>query len=91
MIEVLVLTAVGCHWCEEAETLLGRLAGEFDLQVTTRSAEDVAGRDLALASGALFPPVIFVDGVFAQYGRPSERKLRVVLSAAGVRPRRETA
>lgn len=91
MTEVLVLTAVGCHWCDEAEALLAHLAGEFDLHVTTQSAGDASGRALALANGALFPPVIFVNGMFAQYGRPSERKLRAVLSAAGVLARRETA
>ena len=85
-----MLTAVGCHWCEEAETLLARLAGEFELNVVTRSADDDAGRALAMASGALFPPVIFVNGEFAQYGRPSERKLRAILSAAASATRQES-
>lgn len=91
MIDVLVLTAVGCHWCDEAEALLAHLADEFDLHIATQSAGDASGRALALANGALFPPVIFVNGVFAQYGRPSEGKLRAALSAAGVPARREMA
>ena len=83
MIEVLVLTAEGCHWCADAQAILARLAQEFDLHITTQAAETDAGRALALANSALFPPVLFVNGVFAQYGRPSERKLRAVLRAVG--------
>ena len=37
------------------------------------------------ANGALFPPVIFVNGAYVQYGRPSERKLRSALEKAGAR------
>lgn len=84
MIEVLVLTAEGCHWCADAEAMLARLAQEFDLHVTTQPAETDEGRALAMANGALFPPVLFANGVFAQYGRPSERKLRAVLRAVAV-------
>lgn len=89
MTEVLVLTAVGCHWCADAEAMLARLARELDLHVTTQSVDSEAGRALALANGALFPPVLFVNGAFAQYGRPSERKLRAVLRAAGARAPQE--
>lgn len=84
MIEVLVLTAPGCHWCEEAEVLLARLSREFDLHVTRRPTETEEGRALALANGAFFPPVIFVNGAYVQYGRPSEKKLRAVLRQATV-------
>lgn len=90
MIEVLVLTAEGCHWCRDAEAMLARLAQEFDLHVTTQPAETEEGRALALANSALFPPVLFVNGVFAQYGRPSERKLRAVLRAVAVPEPQET-
>ena len=90
MIEVLVLTAEGCHWCADAEAMLARLAREFDLRVTTQSAETETGRALAMANSALFPPVLFVNGVFAQYGRPSERKLRAVMRAVGAHQPQET-
>lgn len=90
MIDVLVLTAEACHWCVDAEALLARLAREFDLRVTRESVDTDGGRALAMANGALFPPVIFVNGVFTQYGRPSERKLRAALRAAGAREPQET-
>ena len=84
-----MLTSPGCHWCADAEALLARLGEEFDLHVTTRPVETEDGRVLALAHGALFPPVVFVNGTFAQYGRPSERRLRAALQAAGARARQE--
>jgi hypothetical protein len=90
VIEVLVLTADGCHWCAVAEAMLAGLAREFDLHVTVQPAETEMGRALALANNALFPPVIFVNRVFVQYGRPSERKLRAALRAAGALEPQET-
>lgn len=83
MIEVVVLSAEGCHWCAVADAMLTDLAREFDLRVTTQPVETEMGRALAVANNALFPPVIFVNGAFVQYGRPSERKLRAALRAAG--------
>ena len=84
MTEVLVLTAPGCHWCEEAQVLLARLSNEFDLHVTIQPADGEEGRALALANGALFPPVIFVNGTYVQYGRPSEKKIRAALRQGSV-------
>lgn len=80
MIEVLLLTAPGCHWCADADALLTRLAGEFDLRVTKRDVGS-SDQDLLLAHGALFPPALFVDGAFVQYGRPSEKRIRAALAA----------
>lgn len=86
---VLLLTAPACHYCEDAKRVLGRLAEEFELDVETRSIDDAAGRALALEHGVLFPPGIFIEGEFLQYGRPSGRKIRERLLAAGARRRTE--
>ena len=90
MTTVLLLTAPACHYCDEAVGLLARLASEFELELETRSTTDEPGRALALAHGVLFPPAIFVNGEFVQYGRPSERKLRARLIEVGARPRMRT-
>lgn len=82
-----MLTAPGCHYCDEAKRLLAVLSREFDLNVQERSTSDEEGRALALASSVLFPPALFVEGVFLQYGRPSERKLRVRLAEVRALPR----
>lgn len=77
-----MLTAPGCHWCEDARRLLERLSREFDLRTTFRIVDSEADRALMLDNGALFPPAIFVDGTFVQYGRPSEKRIRAALEAA---------
>lgn len=86
---VLLLTAPECRYCDEAKRVFARLGLEFELEVTTVSIQDEAGRALALENGVLFPPGIFVAGDFVQYGRPSERKIRQRLEAAGARRRSE--
>lgn len=86
---VLLLTAPECRYCDDARRVLDRLAEEFELDIETRSIDDDAGRALALEHGILFPPGIFVDGAFVQYGRPSERKIRHRLVAAGAGRRTE--
>lgn len=75
-IRVLLLTAEGCKYCQEARALLERLRGDYPLQVEALSVETEEGRELAAREGVLFPPGLFVEGAFVQYGRPSERKLR---------------
>lgn len=75
-IRVELLTAEGCRYCGDAHALLERLAREYALAVEVVPLETERGRALALEHGVLFPPGIFIEGRFVQYGRPSERKLR---------------
>lgn len=91
MTKVLLLTAPACHYCAEAKTLLARLSREVAIEIEERSTSDEEGRALAVAHGVLFPPAIFVDGVFLQYGRPSERKIRARLAEAGAPSRTAAA
>lgn len=81
---VLLLTAPHCKFCEEAQHLLARLADEYPLEIEVVGADEERGRRLALEHGVLFPPGIFIDGGFVQYGRPSERKVRARLEALGL-------
>lgn len=78
-IRVQLLSAEGCHYCRAARALLDRLRCEYPLSVEELDYESAAGQELALRHGALFPPGIFVEGEFVQYGRPSERKVRAWL------------
>lgn len=79
MTDVVLLTKADCHFCEQAKGVLARMREEFDLRLREVALESDEGRDLALSSGAPFPPVVFVDGKPFSYGRLSERKLRKVL------------
>lgn len=80
MTEVTLLTKDDCHFCEQAKDVLGRLQGEYELDVRELPLESEEGRELAERAGALFPPVLFVDGMPFSYGRLSERKLRKALA-----------
>jgi len=84
---VLLLTAPACHYCDDARALLTRLVEEFEFELETDSTTAESGRGLALAHGVLFPPALFVNGAFLQYGRPSEGKLRVRLQEVGAQER----
>ena len=77
--EVVLLTKEDCHFCEQAKEVLRRLAGESELSVSEVPLDSEQGRALALRSGALFPPVVFLNGETFSYGRLSERKLRKAL------------
>ncbi len=73
---VLLLTQKQCAFCEQAKELLDRLSVEYRFSVSTLDLASPEGEALAVRSGVLFPPGIFLDGEPFSYGRPSERKLR---------------
>src|SRR6266705_4943041 len=73
---VLLLTQEQCAFCTHAKELLCRLATEYGFTVSTLDISTPEGEALAVRSGILFPPGIFLDGEAFSYGRPSERKLR---------------
>jgi glutaredoxin len=73
---VLLLTQEQCGFCVQAKEMLGRLAVEYEISVSTLDLASPEGKVLAVRSGILFPPGIFLDGEPFSYGRPSERKLR---------------
>ena len=73
---VLLLTQKQCGFCVQAIEMLGRLAVEYEISVSTLDLASPEGEALAVRSGILFPPGIFLDGEPFSYGRPSERKLR---------------
>lgn len=83
MTDLLLLTKEDCDFCEQAKEVLARLTGEYDLHVREQAFDSDDARSLVLASGALFPPALFLDGEPFSYGRLSERKLRKELRARG--------
>ena len=73
---VLLLTQEHCGFCVQAKEILDRLAVEYGLSVSTLDLGSPEGEALAVRSGLLFPPGIFLEGELFSYGRLSERKLR---------------
>ena len=79
-IDVWLLTQRDCAFCEQAKNVLGRLSHEYPLAVTEIALESVEGRALARQHGVIFAPGVFINGTLASYGRPSERRLRRILT-----------
>ena len=80
MIQVVLLTQPQCVFCTQAKDLLTHLAKEYELSLSTLDIGSPEGEVLALRSGLLFPPGVFLDGDLFCYGRPSKRKLRQELA-----------
>jgi hypothetical protein len=74
-VEVVLVTAPGCHYCDEAGRLLDELAETMPLEVRTVPLSSEVGLGLLVRHRAPFPPILLVDGVFFGYGRISRRKL----------------
>lgn len=73
---VLLLTQEHCGFCTQAKEILDRLSAEYGFSVSTLDVSSPEGEALAVQSGLLFPPGIFLDGEPFSYGRSSERRLR---------------
>ena len=73
---VLLLTQEQCGFCTQAKELLDGLSVEYGFSLSTLDLASPEGEALAVRSGLLFPPGIFLDDEPFSYGRPSERKLR---------------
>ena len=75
-LKIVILTQEDCAFCQEAKTLLDRLAVDYPLAISTLSLESREGQDLAARTGVLFPPGILIGEEVLCYGRPSEKRLR---------------
>ena len=73
---VTLLTQTECGFCDQANELLRRLAGEYALEIQTVDIASPAGQELAARGGIMLPPGILLDDEAVLYGRPSERRLR---------------
>jgi thiol-disulfide isomerase/thioredoxin len=73
--DILVVTASGCHYCNDALRLLDELGEATPLTVRTLNIHSEEGRALIVRYRIPFPPILVVDGVFFGYGRISRRKL----------------
>lgn len=78
-IEVTLVTAAGCHLCDDAKSLLGDLEPRYHLDVREVDLLGQEGVALATQFRAPFPPLLLVDGRYVGHGRVSRRKLIRVL------------
>ena len=73
---IVVLTAAGCHLCDEACKAVARVAAESDVEWRTQDVNDdeelrVRWRD--------YVPVILVDGKVLDWFRVDDERLRAAL------------
>jgi glutaredoxin len=78
--QVTVVTRVGCHLCERAETEVARICGELGVPWTT---VDVDGDPELRAAYGDMVPVFLIDGAQHGYGEIEERRFRERLARLG--------
>ena len=74
-IQVQLVTAPGCHFCDEAQRTLHVLEGRFPLAIELVPLMSETGRDLVARHRVPFPPILLIEGAFFGFGRLSQRRL----------------
>ena len=74
-VQVTLVTAPACHFCEDAQATLAELAQDCPLSLREVAAESSEGQALLHAHGAGMFPLVLVEGAFFSAGRLPRRKL----------------
>ncbi|MBI4899043.1 MAG: glutaredoxin [Actinobacteria bacterium] len=81
-VRVTLVTAPGCHFCEEAHRELSQLtAAGAPIELTVVEATSEAGSRLLRAHRPAMNPLVVVDGRYFSAGRFPRRKFHALLSA----------
>jgi glutaredoxin len=75
LVEVVLVTAHRCHFCDDARNLLEDLGGRYPLAVREVELESDEGIAIATRFRVPFPPVLLLNGGYFGHGRISRRKL----------------
>jgi hypothetical protein len=76
---ITLLSRPGCHLCDEARTVIARVAGDLGVPWQER---DITGSESDLRAYGEMIPVTLIDGVQHDFWRVSEQRLRAALTAA---------
>jgi hypothetical protein len=76
---ITLLHRPGCHLCDDARAVIGKVAGELGV---TWEERDITRSEDDLRRYWEMIPVTLVDGVQHDYWRVSEDRLRAALSAS---------
>ena len=74
--QITLLSRPGCHLCEEARSVIERVAADLDVPWSERDITQSADE---LAQFSEMIPVTFIDGVQHDYWRVDEGRLRAAL------------
>lgn len=80
-LEVTLVTAEACHFCEDGQALLAEMSATYDISVRLIDMMSDEGRELVVAHRMPFPPLLLIDGTMFGYGRISSRKLDKYLAS----------
>lgn len=75
-VELTFLTQPECSNCERAEEIIHRLRAEYPIRVSKLQFQSDSGRQLAEEWGAIFAPVVLINGELFSQARLSEKDLR---------------
>jgi thiol-disulfide isomerase/thioredoxin len=81
-IEIVLVTAPRCHFCDDTSKLLENLADTYPLSVRRVELHSEEGASIAARYRVPFPPVLLIDGTYFGHGRISRRKLVRALDQA---------
>jgi len=74
---ITLLSRPGCHLCDDARTVIARVAGELGVAWTER---DITASAQDMLQFADMIPVTFVDGIQHDFWRVDEARLRAALA-----------
>ena len=77
---ITLLSRPGCHLCDEARTVIARVAADLGVPWEER---DITQSERDLQDYAEMIPVTLINGVQHDFWHVSEQRLRAALAAAG--------
>lgn len=81
---VTLVTAPGCHFCDDARQVLDAMADAgAPLRIDVVEATSPAGRDLLATHRPAMNPLVLVDDAWFSAGRLPRRKLEALLARSG--------
>lgn len=84
-VQVTIVPAEACHFCEDADQALAELAGTFAFDLEHVPAETSEGRRLIALHRPALTPLVLVDGAYFSAGRLPRKKLVKLLTERGAR------
>jgi len=83
-VDITVVHAAACHYCDDAERALEVLAQRFAMRVRVVDLESAEGLRLTAAHRPAMSPLVLVDGRFFSAGRLPRKKLAALLERTAV-------
>lgn len=90
-VQVTLVHAEACHFCDDAGAVLAEYAREFPLDIRLVALESPEGAEAVAAHRPAMSPLILIDGQYFSSGRLPRKKLRALLDVRAARESRVAA